>query len=149
MITLDEAKKRITISGAIEASYIAKNIEDTITINVAEPEEVKTSTVDMPLFSKDNWYNWEKGSSISIDRLNSVASVINLFIETTNKKVNVNCTAGIERSPLSVVWYFHTCHNLSIEESYRVVKEIRPQAEDRRAWVKYKNYEEWQEHNAK
>ena len=70
-------------------------------------------------------------SSINLDRVADRVeqSLIN------NRKILVHCGAGVERSPLSVVWYLHKKKNLTIEEAYKFVMLKRPEAQDRRVWL--------------
>ncbi len=143
---IENVIKRIQITSAERAKYYCDK-DNWVVINVAEPDEVPNSTINIPLLSKQDWLSWDKPISISKIRLDAVASVINDIIVNTN--ININCTMGIERSPLVVYWYLHKYHNLSLLDSFDIVKKIRPEAENRIAWIKYDNYEEWQEHNKK
>jgi len=43
---------------------------------------------------------------------------------------------GMERSPLTVVWYLHTYQDMSLDEAYKTVQTARPVAVDRRYWIK-------------
>lgn len=52
----------------------------------------------------------------------------------TKRKLLVHCMAGVERSPLTIVWYL-TSTGLTLDEAYALVKGKRPQVEDRRAWL--------------
>jgi len=51
------------------------------------------------------------------------------------RKVLVHCGAGIERSPLAVACYLKDYHDLSLDEAYKIVKDHKPQAQDRRDWL--------------
>ena len=51
-------------------------------------------------------------------------------------KVVVHCAMGMERSPLTVVWYLHTYQDMSLDEAYKTVQTARPVAVDRRYWIK-------------
>ncbi len=70
-------------------------------------------------------------------KLNSIAAVIDAHLKNNNKLL-VHCAAGLERSPLAVVYYLHKYHNKTIEEAYNIVKEKRPQIIDRRIWLETK-----------
>ena len=70
-------------------------------------------------------------------KLDLIASMINTHLKNNNKLM-VHCAAGLERSPLAVVWYLHKYHNKTIEEAYNIVKERRPQIIDRRIWLEQK-----------
>jgi len=43
---------------------------------------------------------------------------------------------GMERSPLTVVWYLHKYHDKTIDEAYEMVQDARPVVVDRREWIK-------------
>ena len=51
-------------------------------------------------------------------------------------KVVVHCAMGMERSPLTVVWYLHSYQDMSLDEAYKMVQAARPVAVDRRYWIK-------------
>lgn len=46
----------------------------------------------------------------------------------------VHCMAGVERSPLTIVWYLMS-KGMTIDDAYKLVKSKRPQVEDRRQWL--------------
>ena len=50
-------------------------------------------------------------------------------------KVVVHCAMGIERSPLTVVWYLHKYEGLTLDEAYALVRKARPVAVERRYWI--------------
>jgi protein-tyrosine phosphatase len=48
----------------------------------------------------------------------------------------VHCGAGVERSPLTVAWwYVHIGAFTNLDTAYAALKAVRPQVEDRRAWL--------------
>lgn len=51
------------------------------------------------------------------------------------RKVLVHCGAGIERSPLAVACYLADYHEMSMDDAYKLIKEKRPQVQDRRSWL--------------
>lgn len=53
----------------------------------------------------------------------------------TKTPLLVHCMAGVERSPLTVVWYLMFAQGLTMDEAYAFVKARRPQVEDRRDWL--------------
>jgi len=55
--------------------------------------------------------------------------------DNDDTKVVVHCAMGMERSPLTVVWYLHKYHNKTIDEAYEMVQNARPVAVDRRDWI--------------
>lgn len=50
--------------------------------------------------------------------------------------VLVHCGAGVERSPLVVAMWMLVRFNLTLDEAYKWIKQERPIAEDRRAWLR-------------
>ena len=68
--------------------------------------------------------------------LTKLATLINKVItEDDDAKVVVHCAMGMERSPLTVVWYLHQYHDKTIDEAYDMVQHARPVAVDRREWI--------------
>ena len=55
--------------------------------------------------------------------------------DNDDTKVVVHCAMGMERSPLTVVWYLHKYHDKTIDEAYEMVQNARPVAVDRRDWI--------------
>ena len=55
--------------------------------------------------------------------------------DNDDTKVVVHCAMGMERSPLTVVWYLHKYHDKTIDEAYDMVQTARPVAVDRREWI--------------
>ncbi len=55
----------------------------------------------------------------------------------------IHCMAGIERSPLAVVWYLHKKCDMKWDEAYDFVQEKRPEVSNRLQWLKL-TYEDYQ-----
>jgi len=51
------------------------------------------------------------------------------------EKVLVHCLVGVERSPLTVVWYLMRHHNMTLQEAYELVIEKRKEAQYRGYWL--------------
>lgn len=68
------------------------------------------------------------------EKLNEAADWIHAQSEK-GERVFVHCAFGMERSPLTVVWYLIRYHGYSIDEAYRFVKVNRPMTQDRRQWL--------------
>ena len=51
------------------------------------------------------------------------------------KDVLVHCAYGMERSPLTVVWFLMRYHNMNLKEAYDLVLQKRPQAQYRGEWL--------------
>ena len=70
--------------------------------------------------------------SKQLDRLNKIID----SIISSNIPLLVHCAAGIERSPLVIVYYLVKTKGLTLEDAYTFVKKIRPQISDRSNWLK-------------
>ena len=73
-----------------------------------------------------------------LDHISDIlTSTVNLYKEVgSQKKILVFCAAGVERSPLAVIWHLHRNHGDSIEGAYNFVKQQRPIVENRLSWIK-------------
>lgn len=47
----------------------------------------------------------------------------------------VHCMAGIERSPLAIVWYLHAFKYMGWNKAYDFVKKKRPEVANRLSWL--------------
>ena len=76
------------------------------------------------------------GSSTVKQDLIKLAALINkVLTEDDDTKVVVHCAMGMERSPLTVVWYLHRYHDKTIDEAYEMAMNARPVVCDRRDWI--------------
>ena len=67
------------------------------------------------------------------DTLDSLADTIaNALDEDSDTRVVVHCAMGIERSPLTVVWYLYQYNGFTLDEAYALVRKARPVAVERR-----------------
>lgn len=112
-------------------------------INVADPCENTDADVWIPLAFQ---YSVGDPITIPVARLDLVAGAINYGLNK-GKIVIVHCTAGIERSPLAVMWFLCTFANMGMNQAFEEVKKIRPQIVDRRNWIKYDSLEEFLQQN--
>jgi len=104
-----------------------KSIEQgNITINVAG-ELYEFADITMPV---------EPHSGTVKDSLDELADFISDSLDSdSDAKVVVNCAMGIERSPLTVVWYLTQYQGLTLDEAYALVRKARPVAVERRYWI--------------
>jgi hypothetical protein len=65
------------------------------------------------------------------DRLDQLITLID-----QHKPVCVCCAAGQERSPLSAAWYISKKKEISLDDAYRELAIIYPEAQYRAQWVK-------------
>ena len=78
--------------------------------------------------------NPNKGSCRS--DLDELAALINkILTESDDSKIVVHCAMGMERSPLTVVWYLHKYQNKTLDEAYQIVESARESTIDRRSWI--------------
>jgi len=94
------------------------------------PPMIKTSELRIPIA----YLNVHPSRMVAqIHQLNVCAGILAAHA-LTKRKLLVHCMAGVERSPLTIVWYL-TSTGLSLDEAYALVQRQRPQVEDRRAWL--------------
>jgi len=68
--------------------------------------------------------------------LDTLAAFINkILTESDDANIVVHCAMGMERSPLTVVWYLHKYQNQTLDEAYQIVKSARESTVDRRNWI--------------
>jgi hypothetical protein len=104
-------------------------VRDYFTINVAG-ELASSAQVQADI---------DPGSGRVKQDLTELATLINKVLTSdevnNDTKIVVHCAMGMERSPLTVVWYLHKFQNKTIDEAYAMVKNARPVAVDRRDWI--------------
>jgi len=68
--------------------------------------------------------------------LDGLATLINkILTESDDAKIVVHCAMGMERSPLTVVWYLYKYQDKTLDEAYQIVKAARESTIDRRSWI--------------
>ena len=78
--------------------------------------------------------NPDKGSCRS--DLDGLAALIHkLLTESDDDKIVVHCAMGMERSPLTVVWYLHIYQDKTLDQAYQIVESARESTVDRRSWI--------------
>ena len=98
--------------GALEASLTGCYV-----INVApELKHQKENDITIPL----------SGGNIrpSLDRIANV--IHNKLTESPDTKVVIHCAMGMERAPLSVIWYLHRYENMPLGTAHDKVVVARP-----------------------
>ena len=76
-------------------------------------------------------YETEK---VDMAALGALCKIIHMALEA-GERVLVHCGAGMERSPLVVMWYLYTWKDMSWDEAYALVKSKRQCVYERREWV--------------
>lgn len=80
----------------------------------------------------------DPGSGKVEKTLNKLCKIMRDKIKADNEtKIVVHCAMGMERSPLTVVWYLHKYHKITISDAYKMARKARPIVLDRRDWIKY------------
>lgn len=89
-----------------------------------------TRSFHIPLLDED-----ETGNLYPTTReiLDEIADTIETSL--VRSKCLVHCAMGVERSPLAVTWYLFRKRGMDFDEAYDLVKQKRPIAQDRRAWL--------------
>lgn len=77
---------------------------------------------------------WNSYANIKI--LEKISWFITVALDNNFGDVLVHCAAGVERSPLAVIWYLMNRNSISLDDAYKIVKQKRPIIEDRRSWIK-------------
>ena len=78
----------------------------------------------------------DPGSGTVKKDLTTLAVLINkVLTDDDDTKVVVHCAMGMERSPLTVVWYLHKHHDKTIDEAYDMAQSARAVVVDRREWI--------------
>jgi len=110
--------------GALEASLTGCYV-----INVApELERMEENDITLPLNGNTN-----KQIVMSLDRIAN--TIHNKLHESPESKVVIHCAMGMERAPLSVIWYLHKYHKLSLEAAHDKVVAVRPIVLNCLQWV--------------
>ena len=117
--------------------------KDYITINVADeldsPAQIKVGV-------NPNSGEVRESLDTLADLIDEFLSEYNEFVDDDGdhfyehkgynpNKVVVHCAMGIERSPLTVVWYLNKYCGLTLDEAYALVRKARPVAVERRYWI--------------
>lgn len=108
------------------------------------PHKCHTKEIHIPILSKwgllktemeEAEEEWEGGpTKASMEALNLAADTIESTL-MLGVNIRVHCAAGIERSPLTVVWYLHTRKSMCILEAYLLVMYKRACVADRSEWL--------------
>ena len=69
------------------------------------------------------------------ESLDRISALIKWVLSNSNKRVVIHCAMGMERSVLAAVWYLKRYQNMTLDEAYSAVGEVRPIAVDRRDWI--------------
>lgn len=69
-------------------------------------------------------------------KLEQTLEIISM-LDSMGIKTLLHCAAGMERSPLAMIWYLYRYAKCwAIEDAYKLVKEKHPHTENRLTWLK-------------
>jgi len=75
------------------------------------------------------------GAVASIEKLDEAAAIIDSYVKQ-NKRLLIHCFGGMERSPLTLAWYFVKSGQFkTLDEAYVFLKSKRPVVCDRTFWL--------------
>jgi hypothetical protein len=79
---------------------------------------------------------WNDHDQIKADpeKMEEAADWIHLHL-SQGYQVLVHCAYGVERSPLTVLWYLRKYRGMSINSAYKLLMSCRKEVEDRRHWL--------------
>ena len=75
-----------------------------------------------------------KGAIANLKQLELIGTIIDSCLDD-NDPLMIHCKGGVERSPLTLVYYLMKFRKYSIDEAYEYVKKKRPVVVDRRSWL--------------
>ena len=104
--------------------------------------ELPKTVVHVPILDPDG-FDGETTSLRAVPaQLDAVADLVEAHLAKM-EQVLVCCGQGIERSPLAVVWYLHRKRGLDVSKAYQLVREKRPEVEERLAWLHGPGFPKW------
>lgn len=75
------------------------------------------------------------GALVSMDGLNRATDLIEQYMNK-NERLLVHCVGGVERSPLTLAWYFVQSKKFeTLNEAYVFLRSKRPVVSDRQFWL--------------
>jgi len=79
---------------------------------------------------------WNAQDQIVADptKMDEAADWIHLHL-SQGHQVLVHCAYGVERSPLTIVWYLMKYRAVSLDAAYQLLMSKRKEVEDRRHWL--------------
>jgi protein-tyrosine phosphatase len=125
----------------------AKNFDGTIICAMQEiPEDEPMRAYWIPIIRSNIPLNIkeliaDQGAEITALKHQLMIIAEEIYQHGDNLPVLVHCLAGIERSPLAVVFYLHYFKDMTWDSAYDFVKSKRPQVQNRLIWLNM-SYEE-------
>lgn len=81
-----------------------------------------------------------KGAMANLKQLDLLGNIIDSCIDA-DEPLLIHCKGGVERSPLTLVYYLVKFLKWDIDTAYEHIKIIRPVVEDRRTWLPKEFYD--------
>lgn len=75
-----------------------------------------------------------KGAIANLKQLNLLGNIIDSCLDT-EEPLMIHCKGGVERSPLTLVYFLVKFRSYSVDQAYEFIKKVRPVVEDRRTWL--------------
>lgn len=97
-----------------------------------ERKMLSSRTIYLPVLEDDESFSGQRAPERN---LKLIAEEIEQQLKIPKHKVLVACGAGIERSPLAIMWYLFTKKSMTLNAAYEYVKRLRPIIMDRRSWI--------------
>ena len=105
------------------------DLDDVIDPDVYKREFERVINVLNIIEPDDNGY-------VDADVLDALAVIINASLNSRCERVLVHCGAGIERSPLVVVYYLWKFKQYTLNQAYELVQEKRQIVQNRSHWIR-------------
>jgi protein-tyrosine phosphatase len=95
----------------------------------------KIPTTDYQMFQEYNGQVVQaEGVQTNTEKMDEAADMIDKIL-ANHQDILVHCAYGVERSPLTIVWYLMRYHSMNLKEAYDLVMSKRVQAQYRGAWL--------------
>lgn len=104
------------------------NLDDVIDQDVYKREFERVINVLNLIEPDDKGY-------VDADVLDALAVIINKALES-GERVLVHCGAGIERSPLTIVYYLWKFKQYTLNQAYELIQEKRQIVQNRSHWIR-------------
>ncbi len=130
-MTLSEIIPNLFVGSATDAKQFAVDHPNAAILCVLEArpadEPLKSMHVSILQPNPEN-------SMANVKQLDICGLVIDHVLKMGGQ-IMIHCMAGIQRGPLTVVWYLSNLNKISIDEAYKIVKEKHPETEYDITWL--------------
>lgn len=123
-----EIIENVFLGDMTDALEFDKTISGSIIVVLEQrPSNEPHHSLHIPILGPDGYAHSEQ--------LDKLANVID-SLSRRKKPVLVHCMAGIERSPLAIVWYLYRYYEMTLDDAYQHVITKRNQVANRLSWVR-------------